>query len=221
MGDTTEGFKGNIEVGFTFIQNINDIFQSNNSANLHYIKKKHHVLSMTNSNLSVVNSNRLVNDGFQHFRYIYKLNDVFTPEAFTQLQHNQVLRIKARWLNGFGGRLALVEQDSVRLYFAALYMYEIEHELTGFKNHHHRFSNYISFGLPIGKQISLDFIGYYQPDINNPKDFRVSTQIQLDMRITEKFGFRMSGSWFYDSYPPEGIRNAFFNFRNSFRYTFN
>jgi hypothetical protein len=87
------GFTGNISVQANFIQNVNNIFQNRNYIQLQYTQNKHSVLSLSNQNLSIVNKERIINDGYQHLRYNYKYNKLVTYEAFVQFQYNKIILI--------------------------------------------------------------------------------------------------------------------------------
>ncbi len=218
-----DGFAGNISIQANFIQNINDIFQTFNTMQLSYIRDKNSVISLTNQNLNVLNGNRIVNDGFQHFRYNRKITKLLTFEAFTQAQYNEIIKIKMRTLNGLGPRFNVRNRDTsdTRLLIGVLYMYEYEEETEkNIINRAHRLSNYVSFGFKIGKYATFDIIAYVQPDILYWSDFRTSIEATIDLRISERLSFRMLHNYFYDTRPPSGIRPAFYNFRNGLRYQF-
>jgi hypothetical protein len=213
-------FRGNVELGLNLVQNINEIFQTNNNSQLHYYFKKHNLMSLNAFNLNMVNKNRIVSDGFQHFRYGYKITERLTYEAFTQIQYNEIVKIQSRYLNATGGRFKIADKDSIRLFFGSLYMFEREQETTGKLNFHHRLSNYLSFGTRLANNLHLDLMTYYQPDMANFSDFRFSGEGILEMQFNKRLGFRIISSWFYDSSPPEGIRRTFYTFRNSLKYSF-
>jgi hypothetical protein len=217
-----QGWSGDVNINMSFIQNQNDIFIMNNNLKVQYVQKKHSIISLTENNFQRVNKTGFINDGFQHFRYNYKYTENITCEAFQQFQYNDVLNMKFRSLTGTGPRFTVFNNDSLktRLFIGMLYMFEYEEESTGKINRAHRTSNYVSFGFPIGKNITIDLIAYYQPDIFNPDDFRFSSQGTLEIRINNKLSFMLSQNYIHDANPPEGIRNTYYNFRNGLRYRF-
>lgn len=217
-----QGWSGDININMSFIQNQNEIFIMNNNLKIQYAQDKHSVISLTENNFQRVNKTGFVNDGFQHFRYNYKYSSNITYEAFQQFQFNDVLKMKFRSLTGTGPRFTVVNNDSTktRLYIGMLYMYEYEEETTGKINRAHRNSNYISFGIPVSKNITIDMITYYQPDIFNFSDYRFSAQGIFEIRLTEKLSYLLSLNYIHDAVPPEGIRNTYYNFRNGLRYRF-
>lgn len=214
------GFTGTAEMSANFIQNINDIFQTVNAAQIQYSSNPVSLISLSTYNLTVFNGNNIVNEGFQHFRFQYKHRTRLFFEAFSQYQFNEIIKINSRYLNGLGMRYKAINRDSVKFFSGTVLMREIENETTGIQNKHWRLSQYLSFGFPITPQIFVDIISYYQPDIVNFKDFRSSTEAIFDLRISRRLSLRLVHSLFYDTKPPEGIRTMFYNFRNGFSYRF-
>ena len=215
-----EGFSGNIQLGLNFVQNINDVLQSQNASQFQYVHKKHNFISVNALNLTIFNESRIINDGFQHFRYGYKFSNRLTWEAFVQAQYNEIIKIRGRYLTGTGPRFKILDtkEDSIKVYFGVMYMPEYEEETTDIINRHHRVSNMLSFGWPISDKIEIDLISYYQPDLARVSDFRVSSEFRISIQLIERLSFNYSMAWFYDSYPPEGIRNVFYNIRNTLRF---
>lgn len=217
-----QGWSGDIDINISFIQNQNDIFIMNNDLNFQYAANKHSIISMTENNFQQVNKKGIINDGFQHLRYNYKFSENITYEAFQQFQYNNVLKMKFRSLTGTGPRFSVINNDSLktRLFIGMLYMYEYEEETTGKINRAHRNSNYISFGFHIGRNITIDMISYFQPDIFNFSDYRFSAQGVLEFKLSEKFSYNLSINYLHDEVPPEGIRKTYYNFKNGLEFNF-
>jgi hypothetical protein len=208
------GFSGTIETTLNFIQNINDIFQTQNNAQLQYTVNDYSFLSISSFNQTILNGRNIVNEGFQHLRLTFKPRRILSYDGFVQGQFNEIILIKNRYLVASGLRTRIWESDSLRWYSGTLFMREVENELTGITNHHWRISQYLSLGGTIKNGISFDFIGYYQPDIMNFKDFRTSAEITFEFNWSKRWGIRLIHSLFHDSNPPESIRSTFYNFRN-------
>jgi hypothetical protein len=220
MAAREDGFSGNAEFSANFVQNVNNMFQSVNNSQLQYRKGDNSWLLLNGFNYTLLNGNRIVNDAFGHLRYNRKITDVITAEAFVQGQYNEIIKIKSRYLAGTGLRFKIIEKDKIRLYFGSLYMHEKEEEHTDAINNHHRVSNYFSVGVPVTEHITVDFISYYQPDIFNMADYRLTGEAIIEMRLNKRVAFRFAHSLFYDTRPPEGIKNMFYNFRNGLKIEF-
>lgn len=216
--DTLEnGIRGNIELGLNFVQNINNVFQTQNSSLFQWNKNKHSLMSFNALNLTVFNDSKVLNDGVQYLRYSYHFKDYLDIEAFGQAQYNEIIKIRGRYLMGLGGRLHIFdpEEDSVKLHLSVHYMREYEEETTSLINRHHRLNNVLAFGWPINDKIGLNMIAYYQPDMKNFKDFRFSSEAGVEIKILKRLTFKYSMAWFYDENPPEGINRIFYNIKNT------
>jgi hypothetical protein len=161
------------------------------------------------------------NAGVLHFRYNYKFSDWITGEMFTQSQYNKMLKVKHRWLIGGGPRSKLIGGDNFRLYAALLYMYEIEELLESeIINRDHRFSSYLSFTLKLQNNIQLINTTYFQPKINDLRDFRVMSQTNMNLKISKHFTFVVSYVFGLDQFPAEGIPRETHSFRNALQFRF-
>lgn len=211
------GIKGNIELGLNFVQNINNVFQTQNSSQFKWNKEKHSVMSFNALNLTVFNESKVLNDGVQYLRYSYHLNKYLDIETFGQAQYNEIIKIRGRFLLGTGARLHIFDskKDSVKLHMTLHYMREYENETTGLINRHHRLNSVLSFGWPINNKVGVNMIAYYQPDIQNFKDFRFSSEASIQIKVFTRLTFKYSMAWFYDERPPEGISRIFYSIRNT------
>jgi hypothetical protein len=216
------GFSGNASVQVNFVQNLNNVLQANSNLNLQYVRGEHSILSLTTYNLSIVNDNRVVNEGFQHFRYNYRWTKPTTIEAYAQLQGNEALKVRFRFLAGAGPRFSVLDRDSVRtrLFVGTSVMAEYEEETTGIVNRSMRLSQFVSVGFPFAKVFIFDAIAYYQPDVSMWSDFRTSIETRLEVELLRGFSLEFRQNVVYDSHPPAGIRNVFYNLSNGVRYRF-
>lgn len=222
MADPEPGWSGDVSLQASLVQNLNHTFQTNNLAQLQYAKGRSRVLSISALNLNIFNYNRIRNDGYQHFRYNYELSERWSPEAFAQYQYNEWLKIGFRALHGAGVRFALLDNDSAqtKLFAGLSYMYEYEAETTDKIFRGHRANYYMSVGFPLGNIVHFDAIAYFQPNLQWIADIRASTEINIDLSITEKLSFQIVCNLVYDGAPPEEVPNIFYSLRNGLRYRF-
>lgn len=211
------GISGNIELGLNFVQNINNVFQTQNASQFKWNREKHSIMSFNALNLTVFNDSKVLNDGIQNLRYSYHIKSFLDIETFGQAQYNEIIKIRGRYLTGVGARLHIFDsdKDSVKLHLTLHYMREYEEETTELINRHHRLNSVLSFGWPINEKIGFNMIAYYQPDVQNFKDFRFSSEASLEIKIFKRLTFKYSMAWFYDERPPEGINRIFYNIRNT------
>jgi hypothetical protein len=217
-----DGFSGTVDLSMSMNQAVNFVFGTNNGSQVIYKKDRHIVKSLNGLNLTVVNKNKPINDGFQHFRYSYELTSRIVPEAFVQGQYNHNTKIAARYIMGIGGLFKIYNKDtdSMQLHLGMHYMPEYEKELLGQINRHRRLNTMVSWGFTFKNKLTLNLVSYLQPDLKKLSDFRFTGNIALEMPITAKLTYRSSFGFVFDTHPPEGARTNFFNTRNGLRYVF-
>lgn len=165
------------------------------------------------------------NNAFGHLRYNYLANDWLTWEVFTQLQHDEIQQINNRLLSGTGPRVKLLRTDSSQLYFGLLYMYEheastdfietpeetLEKDVSLFD---HRLSTYLSGGFQITETFNINHVTYFQPNLEDFSDFRVSSETSFSLKISEKLAFRTYFQLVYDRRPPIPVPNLMYTLNN-------
>ncbi len=164
------------------------------------------------------------NNYFGHLRYNYRFSDRLTLEAFSQGQYDEIQEIDVRLLNGLGPRLRLARTDSTHLYFGLLYMYEYE-ETSEFEdrivfNKDHRLSSYLSGGFRINDNLVVDHVTYFQPNLRDFGDFRISSETSISVAITNKLSFDTYFQLIYDAQPPETVPETMYMLRNGLNLSF-
>jgi hypothetical protein len=187
---------------------------------LQYKTKRSLYLALSDFSFVKAGKDEYANNGFQHLRYNYKINDWYTIEAFTQAQFNKILDVNFRGLLGAGPRFKVVKTKSFRLYAAWMYMYEYEEINNAGINRNHRISSYVSFSWKLNKLLSLVNTTYYQPKINQFDDFKISSQTDFKIKITNRFALAMSYNYYYNSKPPEGVVNTIYSLKNTLSFEF-
>lgn len=188
---------------------------------LEYLQNRHkymllgqtYLTQFLNVNVSGSVPRNFTNRRFAHLRYNYQFNDRLTWEAFTQVQFNQIQLIRLRWLTGTGPRFRLIQNDSSRLYAGAIYMYEYEEEFKATDepkpteldiiNRDSRLSTYISGAYGWRNILTLEHITYYQPNLSDFADYRISSETTFSVAISEKVTFNTYFQLIYDTRPPD------------------
>ena len=203
--DTT-GWKGNVDAGLAIGKQTKTYFVFSTSAHVQYKSKKHLYLLLGSVDLLKTKAEELVNACFLHFRYNYKLKKNWVRwEAFTQVQFNKANGLRMRYLIGTGPRFKLVQKEKFKTYLGALYMYEHEVNIKKTeKLNQVRFSGYLSFSLRPFKQFEFISTTYYQPNVTQIKDYRISTDNSMNIRFHKNITFSINFRMNYDSRPPVG-----------------
>ncbi|MCU0421287.1 MAG: DUF481 domain-containing protein [Bacteroidia bacterium] len=215
------GWQGTAEFGANFIQvNQNNINQLSNRLFVVHHTNKRNLLFVNDVTLVQSDNQNLVNNAFQHFRYIKQGDSTVFPEAFVQVQFNQQLDISLRVLSGAGFRFRLYKSEKSFFYIGNVLMYEYEQNPELDAQNNMRLSSYASLDFGDFDRIPVTFVGYLQPRINNINDYRVSVEASVLFKSKSKFSFRMMARYAYDAFPPPGINPFFGSFSNSLLYQF-
>ena len=165
----TNKFSGSVNLNIYTIKNNSQFFKLATGSQFKYSKNKNTVLSINELRLIFASQSNLENRGFQHLRYQRTLDSNFTWEAFSQIQFDQVLKIKLRQLNGTGPRMQLFRKSKSKLFLGLHYMYEYEEEYeTDIINSDHRFSTHFAFSKK-----------FASPTLNHSSIIIISALIQL------------------------------------------
>lgn len=222
VGKDTEGFRGNVILNLSYIQNTSEIIQAGLQLQSQYIMKKHSLLFLGSIVYVSVDGNKYLNSGFQHLRYNYLIkNNVLSIEGFAQNQYNEVQKIKNRKLLGGGLRLIMVNRDSLRFYLGTALMYENELTADEELNQLLRASSYLSFHFKLNKNIGINIISYYQPSTKQlSEDYRFTNESKISFKISKYLNYDIKLKFLKDSDPVDGVPENIISFSNGLRFKF-
>jgi len=219
--DTTKTLQGTMDFSFDFTKNNNEILQGANSIKLQYFSGKNLFLFFNSISLVKVDSKSYMDDGFAHIRYNRELPAQWLLlEAFSQFQYNGAQNLERRLLAGAGPRIRIVDTTKTRLFFGPLCMYEIEKRTELGQTEKIRLSTYLSFFKKITKQVSLESVVYYQPNIEDFDDYRIAGEATLGVKLSKKIGIKIIYQHTFDALPPEGINRLNYALKNALSITF-
>ncbi len=202
--DTT-GWKGNYEMSLALGKQKDKYFAFGNIAHVQYKSKKSLYLILGSIYIIKSDKEKLVNSGFFHFRYNYKIKNWLRWEAFTQVQYNKLIGLRMRFLVGTGPRFKVVQVEKFKTYIGTLYMleYEINNDKTE-KLLQGRFSTYLSFSFRPIKSVEIISTTYYQPLFSQLYDYRISTENAFNFKFHKNISFGLNFRLQYDTRPPLG-----------------
>jgi Protein of unknown function, DUF481 len=218
--DTIAWF-GSLQQDLRLVKNTSAIFIFRTALNLGHVHYKHIFLSLTDYKFSTTGNEQLLNQGFQHFRYVYKADKKVFYEAFTQIQYNDQIKLKVRWLLGGGVQFNLISEKNKHVNLGLSYMYEYNEEVDPdvfFRNN--RLNSYLVLNFNFFKKINFLSTTYYQPDIINVQDWRLSSRTSMYFNITKKLLFKFGFNLTYDSKVPPGVPNAIYSLSNGITWRF-
>lgn len=218
----TSGWSGNTSLDFSLTKNTKTLIRLNNNIHVQYKMNPHLVLFINNLGFERSGGQSFVNQGSQHLRYNYKINNNLIWEAFVQSQYNSIAKLKFRGLAGTGPRFKLLGLEKYHLYLGTLFMYEHEeiNEETLIVNRDWRASAYISLSFFPTDAISFVSTTYYQPMLNQFQDYRVASENSFVLGIIEKLSLKTTYTLTYDATPATEVPNTFYQLTTGLLYAF-
>ncbi len=221
MRSDTTGWSGSAEANFQLSKTTEEIYDL--GGKLHFQYKGINTLWLFLNEYRLIKGagTEFVNAGFAHVRYNQKVTKEFLRwEAFVQFQYNKALEVGVRGLAGTGPRFKIYDSDKFRCYAATLYMFEYQESVDKtIIERNHRTSSYLSFTLDIGK-IELSNTTYYQPNMKDLKDYRISSQSDLLFEIFEDLNFKTGFTYRYDTRPFPGVPEVTYYLTNGLLFEF-
>ena len=214
--DDTSGWSGNVEASFSAQQTKDLLYAVNFKHLIQYKTRKHYYLIMSDLRYS---GGRIVyaNSGMAHARYAYRIKDgPWKWESYAQIQYNQLLLQKSRSLVGSGLRWKFYDQKESKFFAGSSVFFEYEEiqaEPTDVFNRTFRWSNYLSWFIN-RPHYAFTAATYYQPSLADFRDYRISGQYTYLFKLKKRIDFKFELTGFYDSKPPETVRD--FTFSSTF-----
>jgi hypothetical protein len=217
--DDTIGWSGAFDAGFSMVQNKDLLLNASFRPRVQYKTKRHYYLFLTDWFYSKGADRIYANTGMMHFRYGYRIftkkNTRKSPwkwESYSQIQYNQLLDQKMRALLGSGLRWKALDKKGYKLFAGTSTFYEYEDiESSGLITRDWRWSNYVSWFINPKPTFSFTGVTYFQPMWVDRSDFRIMGQYALVFSFIKRTDFRIEFNTFYDSRPPDEVRNWIFN----------
>ncbi len=227
--ESKQGWQGSISGNFQFTQNTKTISSFSGDWALQSTQKRHTFLFFGGfSMLKIDTLSKLINGGFEHFRYNYTFTEkgTVTFEIFIQHQFNYIKYLRKRIINGYGPRIRLIDKPGFKLYLAPLIMYE--HEIyaddQNTKTDQLKGDFILSFHTLLNPKVTLTHVTYYQPKIDYWKDYRISTQTGIQYELVKNLKLGLSIDLSYDAMPPIKndilINKLFYSTQNFLSFTF-
>jgi len=217
-GDTLAEWHG--QTGFDVsLSKFNErVFKFGNDTNAAYFTGRHRYLFLTSVELINVDGSSVISNGYFHLRGTFNENSTLSPEAFSQFQYNENLGMKERFLTGASVRYTFLDRPDIRGSVVTGGMIEYEKwgvtEDQNVENTFLKSTSSLSIRGQLTETTQLLLIGYYQA---RPDQFfkpRVTSENQLNMRISERLTFRVNFTLAYDVEPIIDIPKLTYVLRN-------
>ena len=183
-------------------------FQGNLTMQLKSKSYKDLWMGIVSGDYAHLDNKQIAQNHLVHVRYNRKLTKHLRWEAFTQLQTSPLIGVRSRWLGGTGPRYKVFSDTGIALYIGTLYMLEREQEAIQavLPAYFHRISAYLSGSWRNKAQTAeLSCVTYYQPSVQEFRDYRFTLQSVLAIKVTGKVSVTGNLSTNYDARPPSGF----------------
>lgn len=221
MRTDTSGWSGSAEADFHLSKSNEEIYDLGAKLNFQY-KGVNDLWLFLNEYRHIKGAGtEFVNSGFAHIRYNRKVTKEFLRwEAFIQYQYNKSLEVGQRVLAGTGPRIKIYDSDEFRAYAASLYMYEYQESVDKtIIERNHRTSSYLSMTLEVGTMV-LSNTTYFQPNMKDLKDYRISSQSDLTIKLFGQLKFKTGFTYRYDTRPFPGVTRTTYYLSNGIVFEF-
>jgi putative salt-induced outer membrane protein YdiY len=219
----SSGWYGNLDISANLTKNTRKLWSFGSKINILKILDRHMFLLMGDLRFDKAQDVDLVNKGYQHFRYNYRLikDKLWFLEAFEQIQFDAIRQIDRRFLLGLGVRNKLVSTEKVFLNLGTSFMFE-EEKLKGEDRtlDSPRLNFYGNIQWHILKNTYFTTIFYYQPQLTNFSTFRLSSNSKLTIELSQHFAFKVVFELNYDNALQEDIPKLVYEFKNALSYKF-
>ncbi len=221
MRTDTTGWTGDAEASFQLSKTTDEIFDLGAKIHFQYKGTSELWLFLNEMRLLKGAGTQFVNSGFAHVRYNRKITkELLRWEVFAQYQYNKALEVGQRVLAGSGPRLKLYDSDKFRAYVAALYMFEYQESVDKtIIERNHRTSNYLTLTIDLDRFEFSNTI-YYQPNMQDVKDYRLLSQSDLKFKIFENLKFKTGFNYRYDTRPFPGVPKTTYYLSNGLVFEF-
>jgi hypothetical protein len=174
------------------------------------------------------NNSLITNKGFAHWRFIFNKDNFIEPEVFTQIDYNDFLHLKHRFLIGTGLRFSTLNYTSddsthkINLEFGTGLMYEYEKNSDTIKSEtkYIRSTSFVSLRYSYLKNFNFFSVSYIQPYLKDLNDFRFFSENRIQLNINDYFAFYISSIYRLDNEPISGLKPFDFELLNGIQITF-
>ena len=224
--EEVDGFQGELGGSLTLKTGNVDLVLLNSSLLMSYRIGAHKLISSSTGELGMKADDTFLERVFTHLRHQVSFTHWLTWETYGQVATDRFKRLSLRALGGTGPRFALVDGPAVAFALALSYMYE--RELLNTSDYadseaaydNHRLSMYMTGKFLLSPMLSFVHTTYFQPLVEDPLDFRLSSETNLNVKLSDSLGLAVGFLLAYDSRPPEGVQDLDTATRVKFSYSF-
>lgn len=220
MGLEQSGVAGNFKLSYSVVAGNSELTKIDISPNFIWKLQKHQFFTLNNLSRVYSDDGTIINKAFSHLRYNYETTPVYIYEFFLQAQYNRSQKLDHRFLIGAGMRIVPVETERFLWAIALTLMHEEEKISSGEVTKTPRNSDYVYLKYQPFDRIFIENTIYVQPALDDFENVRVLDEAQVTIGITETFALTTEVNYFYDSQPPEGVKDYDLEIKNGVQFSF-
>lgn len=216
--DTMAVWAGETAFDVTLSKFNEQVFKLGNETNASYFTGRHRYLFLTSVELVNVDGSSVISNGYFHLRGTFNETNTFSPELFSQFQYNDNLGLKQRFLAGGSIRYRFLQTPAIRGSFVTGAMFEYEQwglsDQSEVENNLLKSTSNIAIRGQLTETTQLLVIGYYQA---RPDQFfkpRITSENQLNMKISNHLTYRVKFTLTYDTQPIIDTPKLIYTLRN-------
>jgi hypothetical protein len=210
--DDSEGFGARISSNLNLASGNTEVFQLGGSLGVGFLSEHHWIRVFGGLDRLSKGSEEIVNNEYAHLRYNYLIAQRLRSFHFVQLQTNEKLFLKRRFLVGSGLRYGVLKEEGMTLDVGTGVMLETERldrdklqpgEET--RPEALRMANLLAGSGTVGMGNTWTVVLYYQPVFKSFRDYRLSGEAGLGMRITDYLELDVAFTWRHDNRAPSDL----------------
>lgn len=205
--DTTLGWTGKVGASVNVSGGNTDVRSYAGAARAQWQDSRYRARILGSFQLEDANDVRVKEQSLLHLRGVRRLSPTVLPFAFGQVQRNPFTRLKTRWLLGAGLELVVSSGKTWTLSVGASPMLETEtiEDSGAGSTTRARLSTFVRTEIPITDRTTWSALGFFQPRLSEPADFRSTLTSTFDVGIVGRLSMLVIGTWEHDDQPPEGV----------------
>lgn len=203
--DTVAAWTGESAFDISLSKFNEQVFKLGNETNGAYFTGRHRYLFLTNVELINVDGASVISTGYFHLRSTFNDNRKLSPELFSQFQYNENLGLKQRYLVGASLRYRFINREDIRGSLVTGGMLEYEKwglsDQANVENRLFKSTSNIAVRGQLTPSTQLLMIGYYQARPDKFFKPRITSENQLNMKISRYLTYRVKFTLTYESEP--------------------
>lgn len=202
-----------------------DLLQVGGDLGVGVLGERHWIRGYAGSERLEQKGKDILNNRYLHIRYNYRFSETLRTFHFFQVQVNENLLLDRRWLLGSGLRVRLLGGEGSRLEMGSGLMWEAERLNEGKLQPEDdpdsetvRMANLLVGSGPIGESNRWVTVAYYQPNVREFGDYRLSGETGLKVSVISSLDLDIAFTWRHDSRAPAGLDEDDVGFKTGFTY---